>query len=705
MIILAVPLTFSTLTPGSGRVKELIHHLAVCAGLIVILGYAAWAGDVRIRMRMLHLAVAGSLVVAVMSLLVTEFPFATRKEIWRVFMLAGTYVMAVFGLRSRRSFGAASVVIGGVMLLVCAYGIAQRLGHDIVRYEYDAARRVPSSMGNPNMLACFLLMMIWLLVGVLLDARTVLHRVFLSALILAGVCVLVFTLTRGAWFAFALSVVLFAIWAFIGKRFPFPIARRRKLLVGGTSLVLLVLAGLALHRPIADRIGDLWSGGALSDSAHARLTIWKGAARLARAHPIMGTGAGTFELTYPLERPADFRSRSLGDNIIHAHSEPLQIASETGAVGLVAFLALLIAFYAGAARFFSDSEARPLTGLMVGIVMAVTAVLIENAVDVGLRWTVASSFLWLSFGMSVAIRDLADESATAGSAIRLKFPSGRAWRVLGWVLFSALIGFAAVQHAWQPFISQIHLRRALDLRAAHRSDEAIVEAGRAVHQDPFNLLAHYLAALSHLDRGEDAAALKACLHLDALAPNYMQLEYTLGFVYGRLGRWDEAVPHLLKAEEDGTAPDGFSTFDYLRRQLAGPADRTDYETALRALTALRPDDAAVWDELGLIHLGKGNDAEAERCFDKALKAAPTCIAAMDHLAGLCFRTKDYARTAALCREILRLKPDAHHIRLNLGRALYLAGNRERAIEVWQELLDNVPGHVEARACLEQVMKE
>src|SRR4029453_7464451 len=67
-----------------------------------------------------------------------------------------------------------------------------------------------------------------------------------------------------------------------------------------------------------------------------RLSVWRDALRLFRAHPIAGTGLGTFdEMAYTLDgTPADPGFRRAG---WHAHNVYLHVLAETGALGLFAW--------------------------------------------------------------------------------------------------------------------------------------------------------------------------------------------------------------------------------------------------------------------------------------------------------------------------------------------------------------------------------
>src|SRR5581483_11398381 len=81
-------------------------------------------------------------------------------------------------------------------------------------------------------------------------------------------------------------------------------------------------------------------------SLHERAQLWQVAVAMVSEHPLVGIGKGNYLLTYPqyaAQVAPDLVSRPL-----KAHMMPLQIAAETGLVGLGAVLAIVVATALGA---------------------------------------------------------------------------------------------------------------------------------------------------------------------------------------------------------------------------------------------------------------------------------------------------------------------------------------------------------------------
>ncbi len=101
------------------------------------------------------------------------------------------------------------------------------------------------------------------------------------------------------------------------------------------------------------------AGGALSPGdtgIRARLWFWDGALRMAAAHPVFGAGLGAFPARSPrhlgeaLHAPYGERHFRNEIHTLHAHSEPLEYAAETGLAGLACGLWMLLRLWPCANR-------------------------------------------------------------------------------------------------------------------------------------------------------------------------------------------------------------------------------------------------------------------------------------------------------------------------------------------------------------------
>jgi len=692
LIVLAVPTVFSSSTTECGRVKVLVFHLSLIAIIITLLFQAALSGSIRIALDALDWTVLAFLILTVLSTIASPFPHASRNELFRVGMLAALYAVVRYAVRSRRTLGILTTLMEIAIVAVCAYAVLQKLGYDWVSYSRSPRERVFSSIGNPNMLAGFLLIMFWLLVGIALDSRSLIHRILLALLCALVLCCLVLTYTKGAWLAFMASAIIFALWLVTGWRFPYRVKPRTRKTLAITVVAIMLLVGIIFHRPV---LGRLYT---LHDSARVRLAYWSGALGLVRDHPIFGTGAGTFQIVYPDKRPPDFRAYGVTYNTLHAHSEPLEILTEMGFIGLLSFLCILAAFYRGVFRYFGRRTDTCCGGVLAGMMLGVTALLLHNLVAVNLRWYTTPTFFWLFLGLSVAVRRLPETEKGERPAAR-EIPAPLPIRLLAAFGVAALLFQMARTRVVDTYMSEVNLRKATDLIKRGQLTQAQALGRKAIDKDPANLRAYYQEAYCYFEQKMYGEALRAYLDLEALAPNFCQLQYNLGVTYSMMGRWEEAAARFAEADRMGIAPEPGATRKLLAKLRSSQKDEAKLFAVLQKMAQVNPQDPLAHNRLGIYYYKRSQFKNAAEAYGQALRADPEYIPALNNLAGVAYRQEEYAEALRLCKKVLEIDADAYKARINLGRAYYRLGQHDKAVAEWREVLRQRPNEPEALACL------
>lgn len=222
-----------------------------------------------------------------------------------------------------------------------------------------------------------------LLLGIWTVADGVPVRILAAAGLVVVLAALELTWSRGAWIA---ALAGLAVMVVLAPR------RRAGLLVLCLVVLLLATAAIGPGRvSLARRIEAIPSATFNLD----RLALWEGALRIARAHPVLGTGYGTFSRAWPRHMPED-----IVQDPTTAHNLYLTFAAETGLVGLVAFLAFIVAALCGLWRRIACTRGDPRTdGLWVACLAATVAVLVHQLFDV----TVASVHMGFGFAALLAL--------------------------------------------------------------------------------------------------------------------------------------------------------------------------------------------------------------------------------------------------------------------------------------------------------------
>lgn len=197
--------------------------------------------------------------------------------------------------------------------------------------------RVYSYLGNPNLLASYLIPAVFLSWAAVFAWRRWLPKALALTMFAVNSACLVLTFCRGAWIGvvvggFVLLLMLVHWWS---VKLPPHLQKRAIPVTLGTAAVVLLLA-IAIIEPIRMRVASIFVG-RQDSSNNFRMNVWAAALQMVRDRPILGIGPGNtaFNKIYPLYMRPKYTALS-------AYSVPLEIAIETGFIGLFAFVWLLL---------------------------------------------------------------------------------------------------------------------------------------------------------------------------------------------------------------------------------------------------------------------------------------------------------------------------------------------------------------------------
>jgi O-antigen ligase len=143
------------------------------------------------------------------------------------------------------------------------------------------------------------------------------------------------TAVRSAWLGYALGIAVVALRARSEWRTLLRVAAPVIVVMGVWTLAGHALPKQGIEYSAAPRFTQLDEG-----SAQQRLQIWKANARAWKKHPVLGTGTGTAWYAF-LSNASPSEVHVAGRNNADAHNIVLEMATSAGAVGVLAFLALL----------------------------------------------------------------------------------------------------------------------------------------------------------------------------------------------------------------------------------------------------------------------------------------------------------------------------------------------------------------------------
>ena len=372
----------------------------IFSSAFLILSLALIAKEKRLDVFKSAFGVAAGLyfLAVLMTLTQSAYPAESLRGIFRVLRCVLMSFSAIYLVDNEEKFKKIFYIFALSALLIAADALVQGIfGIEFLRSRsmtpyLGQHERVTGPFSHANDLAAYLSMVIFLFLGMIFRewrSRTWKESVFfLSGLTALGICFL-WTYSRGAWVAAGIACVLLAV------------LQRSRVMIFAilvTAVGLFFLSPAPLRTRIAS-FGDISDG-----TMKERRFLWTEALEMTAERPWLGYGINTYSKVEP-----HFKSKEHYTNNQYAHNGYLQIAAETGWVGLVAFLAVMAAFFMAVFKApwrHSDFLSAATLSLALGIL----SFLLHSATDTNLHSMRLVSLLWLAMGLAMAAKRLQEKT-------------------------------------------------------------------------------------------------------------------------------------------------------------------------------------------------------------------------------------------------------------------------------------------------------
>ena len=516
-------------------------------------------------------------------------------------------------------------VLLGASALLALYGVLQWRSVNIFSWDAALSRsgRVSGSLGNPNLLGSFMAATVPLAACFILGSKlSTFYRIAGIVLsVILGSLALVASGTRASVIGLAAGVLTVIVFA-LSRR---DLISKKGAAVLSVVLIVLLAGSIVMMTPRLRELTSMDSG-----TVQVRKLIWTGTLDMIAARPIAGWGPGSFQIVFPGFRNPMYQTLGVSHNTLHAHSEYLETLVDTGIIGALLWLTLIILVVRDSRKSLEYDWTT------VGLVAALVAIAAEATVSVSLRWPPTA---WLAAFLAGML--LASRNVTAAEPYRG-----------GWRLPAAAVAMAAalllssvsIPAHLRRMSSGIHLfigkdvyltrietemGRALSsaslwqqtgddryrddavtwwMTALNSADSSIARCSLARDIDHDDLGAWYALGSAYLTRAllvypqdggmiaalnevgvtatdQQAAQEMTQLALDAYdslavrAPNYAELHNNLALAYTRMGRLDDAFASLRRS------------WDFFGHR------RPDYLRQVNSLLPLRPLNRDAWNVL------------------------------------------------------------------------------------------------------------
>ncbi len=301
----------------------------------------------------------------------------------------------------------------GCCVVVSIFALCQYFGFDPIGNpfvsEHDEAGRVGSTIGNPNFLGKYLVLVLPIMLTFFFNAVSRHAKYFFGAGAAVAGIALILTFTRASWFGFAVSAVVFVAALGRGGR------RTLRKKMAAVAIVLIVCAasfeGVSQLRQaqqseravatLSDKVSsalDFSRPGGMS----GRLFAWQKAMVMIRERPLLGYGLDTHMLVmsqFSIEYIAKYNDHVLIDRV---HNNYLDIALPQGLVGLAAYLAIVMTFMVWLMRTLQAESVISQRILYCGIFASFCGYLVNDFFIFSV--VSVSPIFWSLMGITIAMK-------------------------------------------------------------------------------------------------------------------------------------------------------------------------------------------------------------------------------------------------------------------------------------------------------------
>jgi O-antigen ligase len=406
VVILDIPIELGTYLfyqPVQAALGAL-KGLSISATTLALAGlYASWfirtlvdrTPRVRPRLHM-NLALVFFLAITVLSVFVAPDKTLSLFDVYLLFEACLIYFYVANNLRTRQDvLLVVALLLGGCLLesaviIVMKFTVTASTNWDFPIHIIaenlggDGRMRIGGTIGVPNVAGAYLSVMLAAAAGVLFADLGKTYKWLAAAVLGLGGIALIFTYSRGAWIAlaFAIIVLSFVVWRQRGTSLKVPIA-----IVAALTLLYVPFGSSISARLFGDDHG----------SAESRIPLNSLALRMIGDSPLLGVGANNFTVAMDQYTTSEFRREWLWA----VHNKYLLILAETGAGGLLAYLAFLLSTLRRGWQCwrFGDSQCSPLA---LGFVAGIAGHMVHQSVDL-FRDRPLQQLVWLAAGLLVAM--------------------------------------------------------------------------------------------------------------------------------------------------------------------------------------------------------------------------------------------------------------------------------------------------------------
>ncbi len=274
-------------------------------------------------------------------------------------------------------------------------------GYDFIHHiAIQAAVGLPrptAAFPNPNVFGIYMAALTPLIFGLTFfyfKGRNKILMFFVSVLGLLGVYL---SLSRGSGLGIYLAVLFLSI------------AKKKKLLISFLAGILIIFP-FVMPKNIKQWAKEVNYNPIVFMCNQDRISIYNNTINMIKHHPFIGVGLNTFTKNYGKYKTEQAEKYAHTADTIYAHNIYLQMAGETGLLGLAAFLLFLFQVFRQAFNTSRKLNDGYLKIIGLSLIACIIAFLVNGLTETSLYYPRVVMVFWYLIGVSLSLNRLAKES-------------------------------------------------------------------------------------------------------------------------------------------------------------------------------------------------------------------------------------------------------------------------------------------------------
>jgi len=420
-----------------------------------------------------------------------------------------------------------------------------------------------------------------------------------------------------------------------------------------------------------------------------RIYLWQGALNIIRDYPVLGIGLNTIGILHLRYKPVESAmSEGAYATAASAHNELLDIWVSCGSIGLIIYLWLLITFIVICLKTYWQAEGIEkflVTGLLASwfshfiqnqfsptgvstsylfwTILALVMVFKAKPKSITLpitikefRWIISLAtmglaiWLWILFVVKPCIADFNYEQGTLLQAMP-EYRQETQYR------FERALEFNPYEIQYHREVCSLYLQHAQKTMEGIWFKKTIDQAKKLLKLNPDDGVGNSILGAVYYLEGKDLnkaiAAFKKAIEVDPYNPDPHN---TIGLVYQRLGKYDEAIKEFKQAL--WFKPDYSMALSNLRRTYE-QTGKGDIKADIKELLARESGPRTAWlrEQLVTFYLQENNLDEAIKECLLILHLNPENVAVCRTLGDIYLRQGKFEEAKKAFEYLLKLKPD------------------------------------------------